>query len=71
MAIPAPSKDQIYEELDAIVDPIIQFKEDQPEMTEGLIQQVLAASKQLILLSESMEHRLEIVQTGSGREKVA
>jgi len=66
-----PSKDQIYDKLGTIMEPFVQLRNDRPDIVEGHIQQVLAASKQLILLSESMEHQLEVDKTASEKEKVA
>lgn len=66
-----PTKDQIYAELSIVIGPILQLKGDQPDITEDIIQQVLGTSKQLLVLSESMSHQLEMNQMQSEREKVA
>jgi hypothetical protein len=63
-----PTKDQVYAELGTIIDPFAQLHEIKPDITEDLIQQVLNASRQLVLLSESMESLLEMAQASSERE---
>lgn len=61
----SPTKDQIYDELGTITNPLTQLQEDKPDITGDLIQRVLNASKQLVLLSESMENLLEMAQASS------
>lgn len=63
-----PTKNQIFEELGAIIDPIIQLQEEKSDITEDLIQQILSASKQLVLLSESMGNLLSAIQPTSELE---
>jgi hypothetical protein len=63
-----PTKDQIYDELGTIMSPLIQLQENKPDVTKDLIQQVLNASKRLVLLSESMTHLMEAAQASSELE---
>ena len=62
-----PTKNQIYDELGTIVEPLVQLKEECPDITDDIIEQILTASKQLVLLSESMGHILHQGQTDSER----
>ena len=59
------TKEQIYDALGTIIEPFVAMQEEKPDITEDLIQQVLSASKQLVLLSESMTHLMEAAQPSS------
>jgi len=67
-ADPIPTKDQIFEELGAIIDPIINVKEEQLDINEEMVEQIINTAKQLMNLSESVEYFLHQSQTGSERE---